>query len=229
MVSLERHRFLAVHFRFLAFEDGAQAEQFGKDAAYGPEVDGRGVVPAAEQEFGRAVPDRNDDFVAGEERRERFMEQARETEIPDFYLSGGRHHYVCGFEIAVQHPVAVQVEQAVQQLVEDGANGAGGDAVTRGLRVVVDDLQQVVLGVFEDHEDAFFFEQDFVKADQVGVREFGAEGHFADRGLRDTGVLEEFAFFVGFESVVFGSVDYGLIREGNGAGVEREKEITRTF
>jgi len=62
----------------------------------------------------------------------------------------------------------------------------------------MDDLQEVVVGVLEDHEDAFAFQDYFYEMDEAWVGELGAEGHFADGGLGDAGVLE-FAFFVGFE------------------------------
>lgn len=62
----------------------------------------------------------------------------------------------------------------------------------------MDDLQQVVFGVFEDHEDAFRLEDDFYEVNEGWMAEFGAKGHFPDRRLRDAGVLE-FAFLVWFE------------------------------
>ena len=40
-----------------------------------------------------------------------------------------------------------------------------------GLRVVLDDLEKVMLAVFEDHEDAFVFEDDLLEVDYVEVRE----------------------------------------------------------
>ena len=75
LVALEGHRFLAVHFRFLAFEDGPEREELGEDAADGPEVDGGRVVPTAEEELGCAVPDCDDYFVAAEEVVEGFVEE----------------------------------------------------------------------------------------------------------------------------------------------------------
>ena len=56
--------------------------------------------------------------------------------------------------------------------------------------MVVDDLQEVVLRVLEDHEDAFRFEDDFHKVYECRVAELSAERHLADRGLRDASVLE---------------------------------------
>ncbi len=74
LVSLEGDSFLAVHFCFFAFEDWAEGEEFGEDAADGPEVDGGRVVFGSQEEVGRAIPDRDNDFVAGEEAGEGFVE-----------------------------------------------------------------------------------------------------------------------------------------------------------
>lgn len=52
-------------------------------------------------------------------------------------------------------PVAVEVEEAVDELEEDRFDHAGGYRVSSGLCMVVDDLEEVVFAVFEDHEDAF--------------------------------------------------------------------------
>lgn len=48
------------------------------------------------------------------------------------------------------------------------------------LRVVVNDLQKIVLAVFEDHENAFFLQDDLNKVDQVGMVKLGAKGHLTD-------------------------------------------------
>ena len=37
-------------------EDGLAGEELCKDAAYGPDVDGLGVVPGAQQQLGGPVP-----------------------------------------------------------------------------------------------------------------------------------------------------------------------------
>lgn len=64
----------------------------------------------------------------------------------------------------------------------------------------MDDLEEVMLGVKEDHVDTFVFEDGFVEADKVWVREFGTERDFTDRGLGDAGVGGGDVFFVGFKS-----------------------------
>jgi hypothetical protein len=67
------------------------------------------------------------------------------------------------------------------------------------LRVVVDDLEEVVLGVLEDHEDALVLEDDFDELDDVGVTELRAEGHLPHRRLRDAGIGDLLALLVGLE------------------------------
>ena len=88
------------------------------------------------------------------------MEEAGEAQVADPYGAGGGDHYVGGFEVAVEDPVAVQVEEPVEELEEDGADHAGGDGPPGRLGVVVDYLEEVVLAVLEDHVDGFFFEED---------------------------------------------------------------------
>lgn len=76
LVALEGDGLFAVHFRFFAFEDWAEGEQFCEYAAYGPHVDCGCVVSTSEEEFWCSVPDCDDYFVAGEERVERFVEES---------------------------------------------------------------------------------------------------------------------------------------------------------
>jgi hypothetical protein len=63
---------------------------------------------------------------------------------------------------------------------------------------MVNDLQQVVLCVLENHEDAFAFQYYLDQMDQSRVAKLSAQGHLPDCGLRDTCILK-FAFFVWFE------------------------------
>jgi len=62
----------------------------------------------------------------------------------------------------------------------------------------VDDLQEVMLGVLEHHEDTFVFQDNLDELDDIRVTQLRAQGHFSDRGLRDAGVLDLFAFLVCF-------------------------------
>ena len=65
--------------------------------------------------------------------------------------------------------------------------------------MVLDDLKEIVLAVFEDHEDAFLFEDDFRKVNDVPVGKLGAEGHLTDGGLGYARVLYCLILFVGLE------------------------------
>ncbi len=49
--------------------------------------------------------------------------------------------------------------------------------------MVMDDLEEVMFGVLEDHEDAFGFQDDLHETDHVEMREFRAECHLPDGGL----------------------------------------------
>ena len=107
LVPLERDRLLAIHLRFLAFEDWTQGEEFGEDTAHGPEVDGGRVVFGAEEQVGRPVPDRDDDLIAGVQGGKGFVEYAGEAEVADSDGSRRSDHYIRWFEIPVYDPVSV--------------------------------------------------------------------------------------------------------------------------
>lgn len=67
------------------------------------------------------------------------------------------------------------------------------------LRMMVNDLKQVMFRVLEDHEDAFVFEDDFNQLDDVRMIQLRAQGHFSDRGLGKARVLNQLALLIGFE------------------------------
>jgi hypothetical protein len=64
-------------------------------------------------------------------------------------------------------PVAVEVYKALEQLIHDRLDNFGGDGVAVGLSVVVDDLQEIVLGILKHDEDALLLENDFHSVDDV--------------------------------------------------------------
>lgn len=66
-------------------------------------------------------------------------------------------------------PVAVEVKEAVEELKEDRFDHAGGDGMSLWLGVMVDDLEEIMLAIFEDHEDTFVLENDLHEMDQVRV------------------------------------------------------------
>ena len=57
----------------------------------------------------------------------------------------------------MENPIRVQVEKTVEELEQDRADHFCWNGVALGLGVVVDYLEEVVLCVFEDHENAFIF------------------------------------------------------------------------
>lgn len=99
----------------------------------------------------------------------------------------------------MQDPVGVQVLAPVEQLKHDALDGGRGNRMSGLLGVVVDDLQQIVLGVLENHEDALVLEERFHEADDVVVAKFAAEAHFTNGTLRNTRVADLLALLVGLE------------------------------
>lgn len=70
LVALEwqtPRRLLSFNLGFLSFEDGSQTGQFGEDTSDGPAVNGFVVMFGAHEQLGRAIPDGDDDFIAGME------------------------------------------------------------------------------------------------------------------------------------------------------------------
>ncbi len=63
----------------------------------------------------------------------------------------------------------MEILTSVEQLKHDTFDGGGRDGMPRWLGVVMDDLQEVMLGVFEDHKDAFVFQDDLDKANDIHV------------------------------------------------------------
>lgn len=64
------------------------------------------------------------------------------------------------------------------------------------LSVMMNNLQEIMLGVLEDHEDTFVFEDDFDETNDIDVTQLGTEGHFPDCGLGDPCVLDLLSFLV---------------------------------
>ena len=196
LVFLEGHVLLRVEFRLLALEDRPQTGQLRDDAAHGPAVDGLVVVLRAHEQLRRAVPDRDDDLVPGEERLERLVRQAREPEVADFDDARGRDEDVRRLEVAVEDVGLVQVEEAVEELVYQGFEDRGRDLVAAdGLGVMVYELlgrkskedrktvharetdEEIVLSVFKDHVDGLVLEYDLLERHDVFMRDLSVELH----------------------------------------------------
>ena len=48
------------------------------------------------------------------------------------------------------------------------------------LRMMVYDLQKIMLCIFEDHENTLVFQDDFDELDNVDMAQLGTKGHFPD-------------------------------------------------
>ena len=92
------------------------AYQLGQDAADRPHVDFALVLAAAEQDFWRPVPQR-DDFVRVAFHRDRV--EARESEVRELHSSALVDENVLGFEVSVQHVEFVAEVEALEDLEDD--------------------------------------------------------------------------------------------------------------
>ena len=68
-----------------------------------------------------------------------------------------------------------------------------------GVRMVVDDLKQVMVCVFKHHEDTLILKDDLLQLHNIRMIQFRTEGHFPDGRLRETGILNGLALFFRFE------------------------------
>ena len=80
----------------------------------------------------------------------------------------------------MQDPVCMQVLAAVQQLEHDALHSGWGDRMPCRLGVMMDDLEEVMLGILEDHENTFVLENDFDEPDHIHMTQLGTEGHLTD-------------------------------------------------
>jgi hypothetical protein len=62
--------------------------------------------------------------------------------------------------------------------------------------MVMNDLEEIMLRIFENHEDTFTFQDDFDESDDIYMTQLGTEGHLADGGLRDSCILDLLALLV---------------------------------
>lgn len=82
--------------------------------------------------------------------------------------------------------------------MENGLDALCWDGAACRLSVVVNDLKQVMFGILEDDEDAFVLEDYLHGMNDIRVRQFSAQSHFSDSGLRDASILN-FALFIRLE------------------------------
>ncbi len=80
----------------------------------------------------------------------------------------------------MKDPVAVEVEKAVEKLEEDAFDHWCGNGMAGWLSVMVYDLEEIMFAIFEDHEDAFVFEDNLHEVDKIRVRQFRAKRYLTD-------------------------------------------------
>jgi hypothetical protein len=74
----------------------------------------------------------------------------------------------------VKDPIGMEIQEAIEELKKDRFNHGSRYWVALRLRVVMNDLKKVMLGVFEYHKDTLFLEDDFNKVNKIWMGEFGA-------------------------------------------------------
>jgi hypothetical protein len=74
----------------------------------------------------------------------------------------------------------MKILASVEQLEHDTFHRGRWDGMTCRLGVMMDDLQEIVLGVLKDHEDTFVFQDDLMKLDDIYMTQFGTQGHLPD-------------------------------------------------
>lgn len=97
----------------VAWEERFPSCHFGEDATDAPHVNTSAVLPAAEENLRRAIPE-SDDFVRV--RAERDSECACEAEISDFEIAVSVDEQVLWFEITMEHTMRVTVTNALEKL-----------------------------------------------------------------------------------------------------------------
>jgi hypothetical protein len=99
---------------------GGGTHHLGVDAGEAPHVDGGGVELGAEQDLGRAVPQR-DHLVR--EGAHGDAEGARQPEVRELHVPLRVHQQVLRLQVAVQHALPVAVRYPFQKLGQVALNG----------------------------------------------------------------------------------------------------------
>lgn len=107
------------------------------------------------------------------------MEETRETQISNFDFTLFCDHDVGRLQISVHDPVAVQVYKALQELIQDRLDGPRWYGLALWLIVVMDDLQEVVLCIFENNEDTFVFKDNLRCVNNIWMCQLRAQSHLS--------------------------------------------------
>eukprot|EP00955_Chlamydomonas_euryale_P060424 357715-Chlamydomonas_euryale.AAC.5 len=165
-------------------------QQLAHDAAQRPHVYRGRVDLAAEQQLGRAVPERDDHVRVGLERRAVL---ACEPKVADLELALGVVQDVGALEVAVQHPVGVQEVHARKHLQHEVLDVRHAERARHAdvLALGVHDALEVVVHELHDHEDlvSALADADFRHMHDVGVVEVEHHVDLADRRDREAVAL----------------------------------------
>ena len=101
-----------IDFR-VAREEGRTHRHLGKDAAHRPHVDRRIVVARAQQDLGRAVPERDDFVRIGAQRN---TKGTRQTKVGELQVALLVNEQVLRLEVAVQNAVGMAEADATDEL-----------------------------------------------------------------------------------------------------------------
>lgn len=74
-----------------AMENRFGGEQLGENASNRPDIDGLRVVPGAQQQFRRPIPEGDDNRIQIGQRLERSVEQPSESHVGDLDATAFRH------------------------------------------------------------------------------------------------------------------------------------------
>mmetsp|Transcript_12080 Transcript_12080/g.30515 ORF Transcript_12080/g.30515 Transcript_12080/m.30515 type:complete len:653 (-) Transcript_12080:267-2225(-) len=195
----------------VAGEERAAADHLRKDAADGPDVNGRGVVLGAQEDLGRAVPQRDHQLRHRRRRDAAFVAlvlrvlpgqpKVAHLELPPVVVQD-----VGGLQISVQDPVLMQVRHAREQLEHELLRLRHRK---RLLHLVVHAVLEVVLHVLHHHVHliAALANDHLRDVDDVGVVELHKNVNLADGGLGEAlleGLLHHLdalqrAYLLGFD------------------------------
>lgn len=124
-----------------AGEEGTARGHLGKDAASGPDVDGRGVLARAHEHVGGTVP-QGDDLVRV--RADGNAESTGKTEVSKLELALLVDEEVLGLEVTVEDTVVVAEGDAAEELEEEGLHGLPRDLAAALVEVLLEVLVQVL-------------------------------------------------------------------------------------
>lgn len=97
-------------------------------------------MPRSQQQLRRAIPNGDDDFITLPKRLQRISPDASETQVANLDDALGGDEDVGRLEIAVEDVMRVEVEDAVEKLVEERFERWRWEREADRLRVVVNDL-----------------------------------------------------------------------------------------